>query len=343
MATLTTDEIADLITTTQKNLGRMKWTDLSTDLQEYIAMPNLIKKEKVQFDGGQAIQWNFMVNSNGQARNIGLFEVDNYNVTDVMKTASIPWRHTNTNYSIDAHEISINGDPATRIVDLVKVRRVAALIDLAKLMETNFWGAPSSSSDEITPYGIDYWVVKNATEGFNGGIPSGFSDVAGLSPTTYPRWKNWTAQYTTVSKPDLIAKMRQASTKTMFRPPVEISDYNRGNRYGYYTNYDVIGTMETLLENQNENLGNDLASKDGEVMFKRNPVKWVPELDSDAQDPVYGINWGVFYPVFLKGWYMKEDKARQHPNQHNVLVTDIDITYNWKCCDRRRLFIINKA
>lgn len=343
MATLTTDEIVDLVTTTQKELGRMKWTDLTGDLQEYIAMPQLLKKEKVQYDGGQAIQWNFMVDDNGQARNVGLYEVDNYNVKDVMKTASIPWRHTNVNYAIDEREIAINGAAATKIVDLVKVRRVSAMVSLAKLMETNFWGKPSTSSDETTPYGIDYWIVKNASAGFNGGIPTGFSDVAGLSPTTYPRWKNYTDEYVSVTKPDLVTKMRQAATKTMFRPPVEISDYNRGNRYGYYTNYDVISSLETLVENQNENLGKDVASMDGQVMFRRNPVVWVPELDSDAQDPVYGINWGVFYPVFLKGYYLKEDGARQHPNQHNSVVTDVDTTYNWKCTDRRRLFIINKA
>jgi hypothetical protein len=343
MATLTTDEIADLVTTTQKELGRLKWTDLTGDLQEYIAMPQLLKKEKVQFDGGQAIQWNFMVDDNGQARNTGLYEVDNYNVNDVMKTASIPWRHTNTNYAIDEREIAINGSAATKIVDLVKVRRVAAMVSLAKLMETDFWGKPASSADEVAPYGVDYWVVKNATEGFNGGIPSGFTDVAGLSPTTYPRWKNWTAEYTSITKPDLVTKMRAAATKTMFRPPVDVSDYNRGNRFGYYTNYDVVSSLETLVENQNENLGKDVASMDGAVMFRRNPVVWVPELDSDSQDPVYGLNWGVFCPVFLKGYYMKEDKARQHPNQHNSVVTDIDTSYNWKCTDRRRLFIINKA
>ena len=45
MATLQADDIADLITITQKDLGRLRWTDLSYDLQEYIALPSLLQKE----------------------------------------------------------------------------------------------------------------------------------------------------------------------------------------------------------------------------------------------------------------------------------------------------------
>lgn len=343
MATLTTDELADLVTTTQKNLGRGKWTDLSSDLQEYVAMPKLMKEKKVTFDGGQGIQWNLLMNDNSQARNVGLMEVDQFNVVDGIKTANIPWRHSTTNYSVDGRAVSMNAASDTKIVDLVKVGRTQAWVALAKLMETNFWGKPTSSSDETTPYGIDYWVVKNATAGFNGGIPSGFSDVAGLSPTTYTRWKNYTDQYTNITKPDCLAKIRQALTKTNFRPPVEMAQYATENKFGLYMNYDVLSALETLAENQNENLGNDLASKDGLVSIRRTLATYVPELDSDAQDPIYGINWGAFNFVFLKGWYMKEEKAYQHPLIHTSVVTNVDLTYNMRCVDRRKLFIVNIA
>ena len=47
MATLQADDIVDLITITQKDLGKMRWTDLSYDLQEYVALPSLLQKEKV--------------------------------------------------------------------------------------------------------------------------------------------------------------------------------------------------------------------------------------------------------------------------------------------------------
>ena len=77
----------------------------------------------------------------------------------------------------------MNRSPA-RLVNLLQSSRVDAMTDLAELMESNFWGAPASSSDTLKPYGVPYWIVYNATTGFNGGHPSGFSDVGSFSSTT---------------------------------------------------------------------------------------------------------------------------------------------------------------
>jgi len=339
---LAAENIADLVTTTQRELGRLKWTDLASDLQEYIALPKLMKGEKVQFDSGTEIQFNVMTDYSDAAENVGLFATDNVNVQDAMATAHVPWRHTTTNYAFDRREVAMNREPS-KIVDLVKARRAMAMIGLTVRFEADFWSKPATSADVVKPYGIKYWAPTNATEGFNGGDPSGFTaGAAGLASATYTNWQNWTAQYTDVTKPDLITKWRKAATYTNFKSPIDINDYNKGNKYGYYTNYDVIGELETLLEDQNDNLGNDLASKDGLTIFRRQPVTWVPHLDSDSTDPIYGINWGVFYPVFLKGEYMVETNSQKAGNQHTVLNSFIDCTYNYKCCDRRRLFVLYK-
>ena len=47
MAYLQADDIADLIKTTQRDLGRMKWSDISYTLQEHVALPMLLQREKV--------------------------------------------------------------------------------------------------------------------------------------------------------------------------------------------------------------------------------------------------------------------------------------------------------
>ena len=56
MAYLQADDIADMIKTTQRDLGRMKWTDISYNLQEYIALPMILQREKVSFQSGYGIQ-----------------------------------------------------------------------------------------------------------------------------------------------------------------------------------------------------------------------------------------------------------------------------------------------
>jgi hypothetical protein len=339
---LQADDIADLVTGTLRELGRFKWTEIATDLQEYIALPQMLKKERVTFDSGYGIQWNVMLKHSGAAKMTGLYAVDNVNVSDVMTTATIPWRHTNTNYAIERREITMNRNPA-RIYNLVKVRRADAMISQAALMEEQFWGDPAAT-DEI--FGIKYWIVRSATAGFNGQNPTNFSGGPGgidASLTANKRWRNYTDRYVNISVADLVKKWRQAATKTMFMSPTPIPSYNTGNRYGYYTNYDVIGELESALEARNSNLGNDIATKDGRLVFRQVPVTWAPYLDDDTTDPVYGINWGVFKPTFLSGEYMNETTIGKGSNQHTVAQTHIDNTLNIECRDRRRLFVIDKA
>lgn len=338
------DSIADLVASVTKDLGRLKVTDLMSSLQDHVFMNKILTAKKTQFKGTTGIQFNVAIAHNNSARHVGLYSTDAVNVGDGLKQGSIGWRHTTSDWAIDRREISMNQADAEQVVDLIKERRLQGLTSLAEKMEETGWSKPADSTDDKTPYGIPYWIVKNATEGFNGGNPSGFtSGCAGLSSSTYARWANWTAQYTNVSKDDLIRKMRKASRKTNFRAPVKGRvDYSSGDDMAYYTNDNVVGTMEELLEDQNDNLGKDMASMDGQVMFRRRPVVLVPYLDNDATDPVYGINWGVFKIVFLKGEFMREEGPEKVANQHTVLVTHNDTSWNTVCYDRRRQFVISK-
>ena len=347
MATLQAADIADLITTTQRDLGRLRWTDLSYDLQEYVALPSILQREKVSYQSGQALQWNVMTGTSGATRDTGLYEVDNVNVADVMQTATVPWRHMTTNYAIERREIAMNRSPA-QIVDLVRIRRHDAMVDLAKHMETRFWSAPTASSDNLQMYGIPYWVswVADATGDFVGGNPSGFSSGAGgLDSATHSQWQNFSATYTNVTSVDLVRKWRRAATFTNFRAPVAGNEYGSSSRgkYGFYTNYDVIGPLEEVLEAQNENLGNDIASKDGKLLFRQIPVTWVPELNSRGGDPVYGINWSVLKPGFLAGEYLREEGPAKASNQHTVFLTHVDLTMNLICHNRRANFVLAKS
>lgn len=339
MATLQADGLLDLVASTLKDLGEMRITEIATDLQNHVAMRELMRKNRVSIEAGQGLQWDVMVQHSGGASFTGLYATDNVNVGQVLKQATLPWRHSTANYAIDHRELAMNRNPR-RIVDLLKIRRIDCMIATAELMETAFWGFPASTDDK-TPHGIAYHIVKNSSTGFYGGAQSGYNDVSGLSPTTYPRWRNWTALYTDVSKDDLLPKWREAAVKTNFVPPVDgIPTFNTGNAYGFYTNYGVIQTLESLLEGQNDNLGNDLASKDGATVFKRTPVMYVPKLDADTTGPVYGVNWGVFKTVILQGWWLKELKIENVPGQHTVTAVHIDNTFNWLNRDRRRNFVL---
>ena len=341
------DLIKDLITTTQRELGELKFTELASDLQEHVAMGELLRKNRVTFDSGSAIQWNLMMGHSGAAKEVGLFEVDSLDIQDQMVTANVPWRHVTVNYAIERRELAMNREPR-RLVELVKIRRSDAMASMAELMEGRFWGRPATSDDNKRVFGVNYWVVHNGSsgDGFTGKAATGFTSVAGLNPDTYNRWRNWSAQTTALASDtdlnDTVLKWREAAVKTNFKPIPGVTNtpYGSANAMGYYTNYAVLAKLETRLENQNDNLGNDIAAKDGKVVFRGVPVTYVPYLDKSAADPIFGLNWGKFRPVFLSGEFMREMGPETAPNQHTTYVTHVDTTLNFLCYDRRRNFVL---
>lgn len=344
MAQLTADDIADLVKGTLKELGRGRFQQIAQDLQDYIVFRRMFAKERLQFDDGIGIQRNLLTSYQNGAGHVGLFNTDAVNVPDLMQTMSVSWVHAQVGWAYDVRELLMNtGESA--IFNVVKARRAGAMIDMAETIEDACWSLPASTDTHL-PKGIPYWIVKNATTGFNGGNPSGHSDVGGLDSSTYTKWKNYTAQYTNITKDDLIKKIKIACRKTAFRSPVPMDDYRKGvsDRYHLYVdNDDTIADIEDLGEGQNENLGPDLFSMYGRVVLKGFPFIPVPALDDDSQNPVYGIDHSTFYPVCLRGNYLREGDPIRVGDSHNVFRVHMDLSYNLLCVDRRRNFVMATA
>jgi hypothetical protein len=337
---------ADLVTTTLRDLGRAKWTDNSTSYRRTIALKQIINKKKTNFDSGYEVQFNRMVGLSNAARSVGLGAVDIVDITTQMGTGNCPWRHVTWNWAWDFREPLMNNSPA-KIVDLIKTRRVAAMGSAIELFERMLWRAPAST-DDVSIFGIPYWVVKSNTSatlannnGFNGLSPATSTNVGGINPNTDTRWRNYATQYTTVSKDDLIRKARRMAEYTDFRPIVDdVPDYDTGDKTEFYTNYAVSGTLIEILESQNENLGKDVAPYEGQATFLRTLINVVPELDADTTNPFYQINWGVMGAIGLKGAWMKETNVAQVPGQHTMSATHTDCTLNIICRDRRKCGVL---
>lgn len=343
-------DIADLITTTQDELGEMKFEDLASSLEWYMC-ETFMRKENTRIQSGPNAKFNAIVNHNSQAKMTGIGATDDVNVIDAHITGTVPWRHATTNYAIDEREISMNTG-ARQIVDLVKSRRVQAMIALAELMETQLWSAPAVDGD-TSAFGIPYWVVSNATDGFNGGDDANHTQTGGIDSDTYANWKNYTFTYSTISTASLVRKMRTAQYRTNWRPPVSVPGYERhGKRHCFvFTDTDTIVQLEELLEGQNENLGMDVASmggktaeltrsSEGMVFFRGNPVVQVPKLRSSSlSQPLYGLDLNKFGTMILSNWLMKEKGPFRSSNQHTMLETHVDTSFNWCCTNRRSQWV----
>ncbi len=339
MATLQATGIADLVATTINELGDLKFTDIMSDLRRHVALNQLLKKNRVNFDAGPAIQWDLATDNNASARFVGLYATDVVNVPNVMIQGTIPWRHITWNWAIERREVAMNRSPR-RIVDLTKVRRITAFAAATEKFEKALWRLPAATNT-TEPYGIPYYIVKSNTEGFSGTVPSGYTVVAAINPTTYPRWANWTAQYTAISKDSLLAKLDKACEYTSFEPVVDgIPTFDTGTDMGIYTNYTGRKGCKDLLEAQNDDLGSDLDSQDGSVLFRRIKIQSVPALDDDTTNPFYGIQWGEFKTVGLRGEWMNETMLPIQPGQHTVSSTHTDCSFNWLTRNRRRHFVV---
>ncbi len=339
MTLLTPDGIDDFVNTTLKLWKRRSWTDIALEHQEYVSN-TLLKQQKVTERGGEQIGFVVKTKNIETARNTGMFAEDQTLVEDITVTGSIPWTMQTTNFSYDIYEDMFQSDPETIVRELL-MREHSALSDMAELQEENLWNAPTGTTDS-RPYGIPFWLQKDATTtvagGFNGTNPSGFSSGrAGISSTTYPRWRNWTFGYTNVTLDDLIKKVKKSLAFTTFMAPVphrETGFNDSGSQI--YTTYDVQEQLERLAESRNENLGADLARYINNTLVGGVPVKWVPYLQAnDSTGPLYGIQWKSFKPYVKKGCDMLRHPPKEAARQHTVREVHIDHAMNYACYNLR--------
>ena len=346
MATLTAQDITDLVRGTLRELGPMRFQQIAQSLPFYEVFSKWFKKDKVGWDNGIGIQRTLMARlDNAAARHVGFAETDQVNLIDVLEQMTVDWRHATTSWGLIYQTDILMNRGKSRIFDIVKARRAAALLGLVEELEARAWASPPDSTDKKLPYGIKYWLVYNTTTGFSGGAPSGHTTVGGINPASVTTFKNWSQKYAVVSKADVIKKMRTAFRNCRFISPVPVQDYRGGltERYRIYVNESTLSSFEDVGESQNENLGKDVASMDGQIVFKKTPIVWVPTLDAQTENPIYGVDHSTFYPVVLVGDYLREGDPIPVPGQHNCYLVNADLTYNFLCVDRRRNFVLSTS
>jgi hypothetical protein len=333
--------LGDLQQMTLPELNRLRITEIATDLQKFLVMGDLLTKgNTITVDSGKSFQWDVMVNDSGTASFVGLGYQDKTSIVDTTVQATADWRHVKTDFAVIGQEEQMNASPA-KIVDLTLIREKAAMISLVQLMENAFFGPPPSVSDTVSLWGLRTWLTKSASEGFNGGAPSGYTTI-GLSPTTYTRWKNWTGQYTTVEDTDFVRKLNKAIEFVDWKPPVDgLPLLRQGQAYRYYSNYGLIGPLQELLKAANDNIGMDVTKYAGAVVISRVPLVRVPALEADTTNSIYGVSMGDVKLYRLKNWWMRRTEVPMMPGHHTVKATYLDSTLQTVFTNRRTSFCLS--
>lgn len=347
-------DILDLLNTTFPNVKKGNFINIAPELHDYIVVPWLLTKRGglIVKRGGVGIEETLMVEHGGRSRFVGEFDEDVVLIIDHLKKMKLYFTLLTDSLAFGRGEILANRG-LERINNLLLPRRMAMYLRVAETMEEKFFETPDSE-DDLSPWGLKYWIVKNSTTGFNGGYPTGFTRIANINLSDVPNFKNYTMQYTTASKTDLVAKMRKAHRQTKWKSPKQMKQFDgdTSDRRIILVNEDTLESMENIGEGQNENLGRDLApytagtglkkDSDGEIVFKRKPIVWAESLDNDGSDPVYGLDMFTFHALTRKGDNMRLGDFRISPKQHRVSEAHLDHAHQTICTNRRNNWVISK-
>ena len=358
MAVVQSHTMSDMLISTLYKLGRPKFQQIAQSATDYEIFSHWFREGRVIFESdGIGISRTLMDRTRKVAKHAGLTDPDEVNLYDFLRQLKVEFVQVDTHWTYIRQNVIKNAGESL-ITKLIEPKRANALISLAEELEEAGWDAPTVA-EVHRPKGVAYWIVQNATEGFNGGYPEDHTSLSGIDLAQSPHFKNYTDTYAAYTASDLVKTLKKAHRKIRFKSPVSINDFRRGrgDQYRIYGDGTFVDAMEDIAEAQNQSLGYDVASTavsnvgrstgmrfvDNVITFRGHPIRWVEELDNRANSPVYMIDHSTFYPVALKQDYLFEHDPEKLPKQHRVFVVFIDLSYNYICVDRRRNAVFYKV
>lgn len=360
-------DLADLIATTLSDLPK-QYFEVLWNNEDY-EFCRIYQKERMEVDGGDSIKRKVMLDNSGNARYRRLYDTDEPTVGDVMTTITVPWTQIGTNYSWDVLEIKRNSNSAKGYIRLMEVRRIDGLWSLADLIEERAWKCPQSSTDDLYPYGVPYYLNHlddgATTAGFNAGTVlyqngSSGTSCAGIDTASEAKWKNYAAIYTAIDNA-LLKIFRKAFIKTQFKAPLFINDpsQKRQGTRRIYCDSDTAVALQDLADQRDDRhtgkelLGNIRMDDGGLVYINRVPVVYIPQLEGyqtpetsheTETAPIYYVDFRKFIPYVQDGYWMVESEPMTDRRQHTTFTVFLDGSHNNLCTNRRTAgFVIHKA
>ncbi|MBN1460879.1 MAG: hypothetical protein JXA57_15205, partial [Armatimonadetes bacterium] len=119
---LTTAQIGDLVQGTLNNLGPPRFGQIAQSLVDYEVWTKWFKKDKVIFDSGQGIKRALMTKLSGSASFVGLHEITNPTIKELMDEITLSWCYSQTYWGFERREPLMNRGKAL-VFNVIKPRR----------------------------------------------------------------------------------------------------------------------------------------------------------------------------------------------------------------------------
>jgi hypothetical protein len=284
------------------------------------------------------------------------FNPDSLNRQDLGEEATVYWTMQKTHFAVDRREPGWGSSSSpSMIYNYLQLQSKNMMNKFYDANERFLWTLPAAPNDgsasQVAPWGIPYYIVGSDTAavGLNGDHPTGYSSVAGLSRTTYPQLKNYTAKSTTISHSDFGKKASEMIDMMQWKPVRPTSQDQMANyKFEMVSGYQPYAAYQDLAIASNDNLGSDMGKYRGTVpygtqIFRGIVWSWSDALTQatlpdgtanaayDAKQPVYLLDWSTWNLFAAKDFYMRMDDPVELENPHNVVVQHMDTIYQLFC------------
>ena len=336
--------LGDLITTTRRHLPK-KTLNNTFKYQSYEVLGYLMAKGRYEVGSGRGIQETVRIDEMGTAAHVDAYEERELNQKDVVQPMIVDFVNADAYWVISDIETGQNRPGPDEIVSIIVGKRSATFESIANIMEEAFFGTPSATNLKL-PWGLKYWIVQrgSAGEGFDGGAATGFTTVGAINPTTYARWKNYTAggtaYYEDINR-TAITTIRKARMKTNFKAPARVDlGLSPQQKLRLYVNDVTFCKVSERAEDQNDNLGFDVMAAQGRTLIGRIPMQYIPALDADTSYPLYGVDMSTFKLRLMRGRVLREADPMFRAKQPDVAINWILLSYLFWCNNRRRNWVV---
>jgi hypothetical protein len=333
--------------------------DLTPQLRNYGVNDDFARVKKISKDN-KSFHHAIMVDSYDNNQYTSFFNEDSLTRNSLMAEGLSYWSMQKTGWFADRREPGYpKGASAEQVFNAFKGHRNNMLVKFYEFNDRARWINPTGPNDgsggQVQVLGIPHSIVTSATAavGQNGGHPSGYSTVNGLSRTTNPELKNWTATATDMSINDGQKKLDDMIDLMQWHVPVSLEgeekpklDYVIESHREPYTlyrdqKYAFIGDADyskdpAKIRNSGVGVGNGL-------LFRGIQWTWVDALTQSTlrdgtANPAYASN----KPVYLRdrstwiiyaaeGLFMNESAPVMKSNDHNVFINHMDTIYQRVC------------
>lgn len=352
-------DIADNVRFFHRNFIVKGLVDLTAQYRNYTVADDFRRVKKISKDN-KSFHHPLMVDTYDNNQYDSFFNPDSLTRNSLGQEGTSYWSMQKTGWFADRREPGYpRGASASQIVDVFKGHRNNMWKKHYEFNERARWKNPTGPNDgsagQIQVFGIPHFIVTSATAavGQNGGAPSGYSTVSGLSRTTYPQLKNWTATATDMSFTGGQRKLSDMMDLMQWVSPKQLDGEEKAS-----LDYEILSHRRpyTLYQDQKASFAGDAdysadpgkfrgqsAAVGNGLMFRGVPWRWVDALSNsttrdgttndayNSAEPAYLLDHSTWIIYGAEGLFQNESEPIMAADNHNVFNMHMDTVYQRVC------------